>query len=450
MIHRFASLVPTPPADPLPEALRAARAGPLRETLERAYGAMRVDWPVARSAQGRALRAARKLGSSDRRFAGELLAFLTRHERTISVLEERAGADAVSAGPSTERVRVVAALVLFGGLSGAQASAALGESHGLDVDAFIDPAHALAAWAHFEGPTEAQALGVSASLPDWFAARLLKRAEPVGLAAALNRRAPLTLRVNRTRTTREAALAAIDGSTPTPLAPDGLFPGRRHDANSLPLVRDGSLDVQDEGSQLVVELCAPRPQERVLDACAGALGKSLAFASVMEGRGSIVASDVRPEALAEGAKRARRAGFTCIRTLSADRLPEPSGGFDLVLIDVPCTGSGALRRRPATRWTMSPLDLTRLPQLQASLLHRFAGHVRPGGRMVYATCSLFDEENAGVVDRWLSERPGWSAVDASEVLGAERAERIGDGRVLNLDPRRHGTDGFFAAVLTRS
>ena len=438
-------LLPERPTEADPVAERLATSAPLFEALVGGYAAVRLDWSRARAAHGRVQRKLRSLGSGERRFVLDTLAFLVRHERTLGLLVDRAGLSSSASRAAVERARCQAALLLHGGL---RADALLGTS--LDWDAVLDPVHTLTGWLRLEGPSAAEALGTVASLPNFLARRLLELPDPIGLAAALNRRAPLCLRVNRPSGDRALLLEELPGARPTELAADGLVLAGRQDVFGLPQVQSGLLEVQDEGSQLIAELCAPEPGWQVMDVCAGALGKSIALASLMQGRGAVLASDLRQDALQRGMRRARRCGYSCIRALPAKQLPRPAGRFDLVLVDAPCTGSGALRRRPWSRWTLASRQLQELPALQDELLRRSAPQVRPGGRLVYATCSIFEEENQAVVDRFLAAHPEWRLSPASETLGSERAELIGDGRVLMLYPHLHGTDGFFAAVLTRT
>lgn len=438
---------PEPGLDPA-LARRAALPGAIRGALVSGYAALRADWRQARAAHSGILRQARSLGSKERRFIADLLAFLVRRERTIALLCERAGLQPQARRDRVELARVQAALVLGAGLAPGEI-----REPGIDWASLADPVHVISGWAREGVRSDAEVFGVAASLPDHVAARLLLLPDPPGLAAALNGRAPLCLRANRARISRADALALLAGlgieARPGGLAGDALVLDDHVDANALPPVKEGLLDVQDEGSQLMVELCDPMPGWKVIDACAGALGKSLALASRMGGRGSILAVDPRTDALGRGMARARRCGFTSIRTMPLSRLGRPDGRADLVLVDAPCSGSGALRRRPWTRWAVQEADLARLPAEQLAILDRFAGFVRPSGRLVYATCSLFDEENEAVVQRFLSLRPEWRLVPACDILGAERAARMGDGRVMLLLPHRHGTDGFFAAVLAR-
>ncbi|MCP4869570.1 MAG: RsmB/NOP family class I SAM-dependent RNA methyltransferase [Proteobacteria bacterium] len=421
-------LVPSPPADPNPLALKAMKPSGLRQTLVEAYGSMRLDWRRGRQIQGQALREARHLGSSERRFAGDLLTFLVRHHRTIVTLVEQAGLSESATTKQLNLVRVLAALLLRGGgrpIDGPE----------FDYQAVTDPVHTLTGWAR--GRERAEILGVCASLPQWLADELALRDDAPELAGALNQRAPLVLRSNR------AEVPTIEGTRPTEYAARGLVLEKRIDVNALPELRDGRLEVMDEGSQLVAEICMPQPGERILDLCAGALGKSLALAALAEDQAPITAFDVRRDAIRRGLKRAQRCGFRSIRP------GNPKGGYDLVLIDAPCTGTGALRRRPWSRWSMTAREAAAFPKQQLEIAMRGAEHLKPGGRLIYATCSIRSSENGGVVDALRATRSDLSLVPLGEVIGADWAERIGADGVLTLEPHRHGTDGFYAAVLRR-
>jgi 16S rRNA (cytosine967-C5)-methyltransferase len=404
------------------------RPGGLRQTLVAAYSSIRLDWGRGRQIQGRALRDARHLSSADRRFAGDLLTFLARHHRTITTLVEVAGLSPSATTRQIDLARVLAALLLRGGdrpVDGPE----------FDWQGVKDPVHTLTGWARGRDPAEV--FGVCASLPAWLAEELVEREDAAELAAALNTRAPLVLRSNR------AEVPVVEGARPTEYASHGLVLDHHGDVNAMPQVRDGSLEVMDEGSQLVAELCAPKPGERILDLCAGALGKSLALAAIAQDRAPITAFDVRRDIMKRGLKRARRCGFRSIRP------GEPKGEYDLVLVDAPCTGTGALRRRPWARWSITARDAAQFPARQLEIIRRGAHHLKPGGRLIYATCSIRSSENEGVVEAFLADRSDLSLVPLEECVGAAQAERIGTNGVLKLEPHRHGTDGFYAAVLRR-
>jgi 16S rRNA (cytosine967-C5)-methyltransferase len=187
----------------------------------------------------------------------------------------------------------------------------------------------------------------------------------------------------------------------------------------------------------------------VLDACAGAGGKTLALGAQLGNRGRLVALDVSAHKLVELRKRARRAGLTNMQALTAPAFAARADLFDRVLVDAPCSGLGVLRRNPEARWRLGPGDLVELPARQREILETYAPRVAPGGRLIYATCSIAAVENDAVVDGFCAAHPEWAPVPAKEILGAERALAVGDGQRLRLFPHVHDTDGFFAAVLRR-
>ncbi len=242
---------------------------------------------------------------------------------------------------------------------------------------------------------------------------------------------------------------------PLALAPDGLELLTHVNAYGLAAFRDGRFELQDAGSQVIAELVAPPPRGTLVDACAGAGGKTLALGALAANRGRLTAFDVSENKLEELRTRARRAGLTNVQALLVDeKLPTSEelalhGRADRVLCDVPCSGLGTLRRNPEARWRLGPADLDELPERQRAILDRYAPLVAPGGRLVYATCTVARVENDEVVDAFLAAHPEFVEVPAKEILGKARAEAIGDGTRLRLQPHVHDTDGFFAAVLRR-
>lgn len=273
------------------------------------------------------------------------------------------------------------------------------------------------------------------------------------LAEALRQQAPVDLRVNTLRCSRQQAQAALQEagleSQPTPLAPLGLRLRKRAALQVLTVFRDGWIEPQDEGSQLLALLVAARPGEHVVDYCAGAGGKTLALAASMENRGELLALDSDARRLRELAPRLQRAGVSCVtaRTLAEiEALPqERNADFDAVFVDAPCSGTGTWRRQPEAR--LKPLDLPALATTQKQILARAAALVRSGGRLVYATCSLLREENEAVVENFLAVHCDFELEDAGAVLRAAGVEL--PGLYLQLFPHRHGTDGFFGACLRR-
>lgn len=292
---------------------------------------------------------------------------------------------------------------------------------------------------------------VTGEYPQWLDGEL-QRAFGDGLATemqALIDRAPTDLRVNTLktdRTTVEQALAAMNlAATPTPFAPHGLrITGAAGNLSSAPLFESGAFEFQDEAAQLAAGLADARPGQRVLDLAAGAGGKSLAFAAAMANQGEIVACDVRGQALAELETRAARAGATIIRTVPLEHA-QPDGPFDLVFVDAPCSGTGTWRRQPELRWRLKPGRLAALTATQDGLLDQAARHTRPGGRLVYATCSILPVENQDRIAAFLARNPGFSLVN----LGA-RHNLPGMGTDFRASPASTGTDGFYCAVLQRA
>ncbi len=304
-------------------------------------------------------------------------------------------------------------------------------------------------------------LGIKRSLPDWLAAELLAEygddADP--LAEALNRRAPLTIRANTIRITREKlALRLLDEgveTVPCTVAPHGLRFNSFVNAFGLRAFQDGLFEVQDEASQLVTELVAPPPHSVVVDACAGAGGKTLALAAGMHNQGRLWALDPSARKLEELVRRCRRNGATNIRAMriAQDSYPkevqELEGKVKRVLTDVPCSGLGAMRRNPETRWRLTPQDLDRLPEVQEAIASRALSLLLPGGRLIYSTCTILSKENEQVVQRLLARFPQLELIRPAEILGGARAATVVDptGWYFKPLPHRTGMDGFFAAVM---
>ena len=279
--------------------------------------------------------------------------------------------------------------------------------------------------------------------------------------AALSEGAALDLRVNRLKLEdREKARALLmrEGveAARTPLSPLGLRVFERIPLATLDVFRDGLIDVQDEGSQLAALLADARPGMRVVDFCAGAGGKTLALAGNMANRGHLVACDVSERRLERATQRLRRAGISIVQRLplTSERdkwVKRHAQSFDRVFVDAPCTGTGTWRRNPDAKWRLSAEDLAELTALQAEILGSAARLAKPGGRLIYVTCSLLGEENEAQVDRFLAAHGDFSLLPIAGVW----AETIGgappaQGDMLRLTPARHGTDGFFVAVMERA
>jgi 16S rRNA (cytosine967-C5)-methyltransferase len=290
---------------------------------------------------------------------------------------------------------------------------------------------------------------IAVECPPWAAPALHKRFGKTFMKemAALLEPAPVDLRVNTLKTTREEALAALHkqglSAEPCRLSPLGIRLEGRPNLGALPLLREGMAEVQDEGSQLVALLVDAKPGERVIDYCAGAGGKTLALAAQMQNKGRLIACDVRENRLKRSTARFRRAGVHNIefRVLNDTQnlwLKRQMGACDRVLVDAPCTGTGTWRRNPDQRWRTWGLGLDDITALQAQILAAAARLVKPGGRLVYATCSLMPRENEGQIETFLAAHPEFHVVP------------VENRPYLSLTPASHGTDGFFAAVMERS
>lgn len=337
---------------------------------------------------------------------------------------------------------------LYATLEGREREAALSEqqiawaAHG----ATIDP--------------ESLAFGLRYSLPDWIEAGLKAAPDPDGYAAALLQGAPVDLRVNTLKADRQTVLEQIQAQLQgsrfeaelTPYSPEGIRLVGHPPVNRWQLFDDGIIEVQDEGSQLLAHLMAPKRGEMVIDFCAGAGGKTLALGAMMRSTGRLYAFDVSASRLARAKPRFARSGLSnvhpvVIRHERDDRVARLAGKAHRVLVDAPCTGLGTLRRNPDLKWRQSPEQLANLVKEQASILEQAAKLVRPGGRLVYATCSFLREENEAQVDAFLEKHPGFGLIDATECLPICPTDSVDDAGMLRLRPDRHGTDGFFAAIL---
>lgn len=301
---------------------------------------------------------------------------------------------------------------------------------------------------------------VRGSIPDWLDERLSAMESPDALVEALNRQASLDLRVNPLKTERDAMLAELQQSagryepTAMPFSPWGIRMQGRPAINRWPQFENGSIEVQDEGSQLLALLVAPRRGEMIIDFCAGAGGKTLLLGALMRSTGRLYAFDVSAARLARAKPRFARSGLSNVVPVVIDnendaRVKRLAGKAQRVLVDAPCSGIGTLRRNPDLKWRQHPEALAELGQLQERILNSAARCVAPGGRLVYATCSLLAEENEVQADRFLASHPDFERVDAAEILGARCETLKLEGPYVQLRPDVHGTDGFFAAVFER-
>lgn len=414
---------------------------PTRALLAHARSALSTVLDIARPAD-RALsdffRAHRSLGQRDRAFVADTVFGVLRRKRSLEA----------AAGSGDPGALLVAALVRVHGLS-ARALAGV-----LDADELALMARAKSL------RVEALPPAMQVDLPDWLWERVLAEQgeeEAWRIAHALLNPAPLDLRVNLARIDRDAALArlaaeGIEGRV-TPYSPAGVRLAGNPAISASPLFKEGLIEVQDEGSQLLVYLLAPRRGEMVADFCAGAGGKTLAAAMLMRGTGRVYAMDVSAKRLAALAPRAARAGISNVHpvTLAGENDPRArrlARKIDRVLVDAPCSGMGTLRRNPDLKWRHGPDAVVELAAKQARILESAARLVKPGGRLVYATCSVLRAENDDVVERFAGAHPEFAPLACGELLAAQRVP-LEAGERLRLWPHRHQTDGFFAAAFER-
>ncbi len=373
----------------------------------------------------RALKANRSFGARDRRFLAETVYELVRRWRWIWAT--------LGAEPSIDDEALWRALGAW---------------------LMIGPANTKPDWREIRdlnpGTLRARARAadgipaVRESLPDWlYGAGLTEIGNPAwdGWLARLNRQAPVILRANRLRTDRGKLADALEAegiaTVPADPAPDALRLVDRKNVFVTEAFKKGWFEVQDGASQCVGPLLDPQPGERVIDACAGAGGKSLHLAALMRNKGKILSLDIHPRKLEELRKRASRAGADIIETRaieSSKTVKRMESAADRLLLDVPCSGLGVLRRNPDTKWKLAPDELDRLRQLQAHLLDSYSRMLKPGGRLVYATCSILPSENERQVEAFLSRAAG--------------AYRLLEQRTF--PPGENDFDGFFAAALEKS
>ena len=302
---------------------------------------------------------------------------------------------------------------------------------------------------------------VRADLPDWVIEKLRKTMDDdalLALARGLQQAAPLDLRVNSMKAPREAVLERLAydeiEANPTRHAPMGVRLRGKPALNKHPMFLDGAVEVQDEGSQILGMLMEPRRGEMVVDFCAGAGGKTLQMGAAMSSSGRLYAFDVSDKRLANLAPRLKRSGLSNVfpQRISGENDPKVKrlrGKIDRVLVDAPCTGLGTLRRNPDLKARQTPEGLVELNVKQRAILAAAAALVKPGGRLVYGTCSLLTEENEDIVAGFLAANPEFSLAPAAEVLKRQGVTLAGTGDYLRLYPHLHETDGFFAAVMER-
>jgi 16S rRNA (cytosine967-C5)-methyltransferase len=317
-------------------------------------------------------------------------------------------------------------------------------------------------WLHHIMQIDRQALtpALRANLPQWLYDKLVARDGEEAtqqLAQTLNQPAPLDLRVNTLKAKREDVIAELAKAPiacePTPYSPLGIRVHKKPALQNLPLFKDGAIEVQDEGSQLLAQIVSARRGEMVADFCAGAGGKTLALGAAMRNTGRLYAFDVSEKRLSKLKPRLARSGLSNVHPVviaheNDAKVKRLAAKLDRVLVDAPCSGLGTLRRNPDMKWRQTPESVTELNAKQTSILASAARLVKPGGRLVYATCSLLDEENEAIVAQFMETHDDFVLVPMKDVL-AEQKIALDMQDYLKLSPRLHGTDGFFAAVLER-
>lgn len=302
-------------------------------------------------------------------------------------------------------------------------------------------------------------LSIEYSFPIWMIEQWLQcygADETMKLCESLNRPAPLTLRVNTLKTTVEDCQRALEKENiqneRTKLSPFGLNVKKRMNIFQLKIFQDGFFEVQDEGSQLISLLVDPKPTSKVVDACAGGGGKSLALAALMKNRGVIHALDTNTHRLEGLRKRIRRSGVDTIRVRAVEEHTVPAdliNAADNVLVDAPCSGLGTIRRNPGMKWSVTPETVAELNAKQSAILHQYAACVKLNGRLVYATCTMMKSENEDVVENFLAGHPEFEIMEPSTILKRYELELLAKEKYFHLSPHVHGTDGFFAAVMRR-
>jgi len=392
----------------------------------------------------------RFIGSGDRRTVSDRVWGVLRARRKLGWWLEFAG------GEASARLLVAASLLLEGwDLAGVEQSFSGGK---FGAAKLVDPE--IAVLRRVEGRSmlhPAMPEFVRLELPEFVVPLLREKFGPKldAEVAAMNAEAPLDLRVNTLKSNLADAIRLLGAegieAAPMKFSPFGLrVKGRRPVTSSKPF-QDGAIEIQDEGSQLVAILVAAKPGMRVVDWCAGAAGKTLALAALMENKGQIVACDVSAPRLEGAVKRLRRAGaFNVERHLTepGDKWAKRrAGSFDRVLVDAPCTGTGTWRRNPDGRLRLSETDVLELVPKQAAILEDASRLVKPGGRLIYATCSLLPAENEHQIDAFLAHHPDFALLPLDQVWPDAAVPCAGP--YLSLTPRIHDTDGFFGAVMER-
>jgi len=416
-----------------------ADGGRLRALVLELWQRTRMDWGFVTDRLAQTFRKESWIGAHERRFVSETLYGMVRHLRRVDLALERGRR---VKKPPRDLERLLAVLVLEKLIDPARAAQVDSE---LDWTAVAGVDAAIAA----ERRTDKR-IALAHSLPDWLATRLVADwgDEADALAASLNERAPMTVRANTLVVARDALAAELAkenlSTAPGRWSDTALVVTSRTNLFASAAFKRGAMEAQDEGSQLLAELAVPG--KLIVDYCAGAGGKTLAIAARLANRGRIVATDIDTGKLEELRRRARRAGVSNMQAMTVNdrQLDALHGRADVVFVDAPCSGIGALRRNPEARWRLRETDIAGFAAKQREIMAAAMQLAAPGARIVYATCSLLSEENERVAESLAAD-----PVALSDVLGAQRAEALGRSGAFTVTPHRHGTDGFFARVLVK-
>lgn len=410
--------------------------------LSAAIAAMRALLPLEYPADAiirRFFRDNSILGVQDRAFIAEVVFGVLRHRFFLEHL----------ANPITPRTLVLAYLVKFHGLNLREFDTLTSESEkkwlteikAIKIDSFP--------------------LAVQAEFPDWLVEKLqntLSDEQILELGLALQKPAPLDLRVNTFLSKREEVMDALQQegieAQVTPYSLCGIRLVGKPMINRHALFLSGKIEVQDEGSQLLGYLLAPKRGEMVVDFCAGAGGKALLLGALMNSKGRLYAFDVSEKRLSNLTPRFKRSGLSNLHVQRINdendsKVKRLSGKIDRVLVDAPCSGIGTLRRNPDLKWRQSPQSIEELKIKQRDILASAARLLKPGGRLVYATCSFLREENQDIINSFLEKSPQFTVLNATELLSQQKIA-LDTGEFLQINPQQHQTDGFFAAALQRN
>lgn len=410
--------------------------------LEAVIVAMRIVLPLSYPADAilrRHFQDNPMLGAQDRALVAETVFGILRHRFFLESLAKQ----------TTPRTLVLAYLVKFQGMNLRELEALVSESE----IKWLSEIKAIKA--------DAAPVSIQAEFPEWLVEKLhlfMNDDAIIDLGVSLQRSAPLDLRVNTVLAKREQVLETFkqDGieAQATPYSPCGIRLSGKPAVNRHALFLSGQIEVQDEGSQLLGYLLAPKRGEMVVDFCAGAGGKSLLLGALMNSKGRLYAFDVSEKRLSNLKPRFKRSGLSNLHVQRIDnendlKIKRLNGKIDRVLVDAPCSGLGTLRRNPDLKWRQSPQSIEELKAKQAAILAAAAGLLKPGGRLVYATCSFLPEENQQIIEGFLATHPQFSVLNCAELLAQQKVP-LDTGEFLQLTPKLHQTDGFFAAALMRN